>query len=286
MAEIVDSIDPAALNLVPAHPEPLTFATLDSATVAGLPVVDFSEAVVCDTITEEPEPWLSGLEPVLRHSAEANRSGLLAVIALFGVLMAFNFRHLRRICSQFFDTLARPRAGRTNLFDEHPAGDTRLTILLLLQFAVCAGILVCQCVVSATDIGSASNLSIAAVVGLSMGYVAAQVAVYSVVGYTFGGREVMRRWVGAFTAVHALMGTFAIIPMALAIFYPEAVHTVCLASAAVYLLARLTFIFRGFKIFYDNFLSCFYFILYLCTLEIIPLVFVYQAAYAVIAKAL
>ncbi|MDE6240375.1 MAG: DUF4271 domain-containing protein, partial [Muribaculaceae bacterium] len=45
-----------------------------------------------------------------------------------------------------------------------------------------------------------------------------------------------------------------------------------------YLLFRLVFISNGFSIFYRNIFSLVYFILYLCTLEIIPLIYVFKLA--------
>ncbi|MDE5596138.1 MAG: DUF4271 domain-containing protein, partial [Muribaculaceae bacterium] len=38
------------------------------------------------------------------------------------------------------------------------------------------------------------------------------------------------------------------------------------------------FIWKGFSIFYNNIFSLVYFILYLCALEIIPLIYVFQLA--------
>ena len=287
MADITENID--SLNIIEMPQAPAAqclYPQLDTATVGDLPVVDFSLAT--DTIASEAvvDQWSNGMEPQMRHSSEANRSGLLTAIALFGILMAFNFKHLRRICSHYIEELTRPRTGRTNLFDDHPAGDTRLAIMLLTQFGVCAGILLSEGIIYNYHIPEATNLSIAAVVLLCVGYLLLQAVVYAVVGYTFGGKSVMRRWVASFSAVHALMGTISVIPMALAVFYPEAVKAVCYVSAIIYLIGRIIFIFRGFKIFYDNLLSCFYFILYLCTLEIIPLFLVYKYALVLTAKAL
>ena len=39
----------------------------------------------------------------------------------------------------------------------------------------------------------------------------------------------------------------------------------------LYIIARVIFICKGFIVFYDNFYSLLYFILYLCTLEIAPI---------------
>ena len=287
MDTVAANIDSLEVLLPPAEASPVVaYPQLDTATVGELPVVDFSAAADTVATAVERESWTCGLEPAVRHSAEANRSGLLAAIAFFCLVMVFNFKHLRRVCGHYMEALTRPRTGRTNLFDEHPASETRLTLLLMAQFAVCAGILLCEGLVHANSLPSATNLSMTAVVALVVGYVVLQAVVYSITGYTFGGREVMRRWMASFSAVHSLMGVVAIVPMALAVFYPQAVGGVCTASAVLYVLGRIVFIFRGFKIFYDKILSCFYFILYLCTLEIIPLFLVYKYALVLTAKAL
>ncbi|MGM9811684.1 MAG: DUF4271 domain-containing protein [Muribaculaceae bacterium] len=43
----------------------------------------------------------------------------------------------------------------------------------------------------------------------------------------------------------------------------------------IYFVCRLIYIIKGFRIFFNNFTSIFYFILYLCSGEIIPLIAVY-----------
>ncbi|MDE6169760.1 MAG: DUF4271 domain-containing protein, partial [Duncaniella sp.] len=47
-------------------------------------------------------------------------------------------------------------------------------------------------------------------------------------------------------------------------------------AVVFYFLTRILFICKGFRLFYDNFGSLLYFILYLCTLEIVPLVLIYR----------
>lgn len=49
-------------------------------------------------------------------------------------------------------------------------------------------------------------------------------------------------------------------------------------AALIYLISRILFIYKGFKIFYRNILDLFYFIVYLCALEITPLFWVYRSS--------
>lgn len=58
---------------------------------------------------------------------------------------------------------------------------------------------------------------------------------------------------------------------------------VFVVAAAAYIAARVTFIAKGFRLFYDNFLSLLYFILYFCTLEIAPVAALYLISINIIA---
>ncbi|MCH5320108.1 MAG: DUF4271 domain-containing protein, partial [Paramuribaculum sp.] len=50
-------------------------------------------------------------------------------------------------------------------------------------------------------------------------------------------------------------------------------------AMVLYVLARIMFIVKGFRIFYTNSASIVYFILYLCSLEIVPVTIFFYLAY-------
>ena len=62
------------------------------------------------------------------------------------------------------------------------------------------------------------------------------------------------------------------------IFYPSTTLWMLEIGLLVYFVARIMFIVKGIRIFYNKITSILYFILYLCTLEIIPLILVYKCS--------
>ncbi len=70
------------------------------------------------------------------------------------------------------------------------------------------------------------------------------------------------------------------IPAAIFIAHPEWAPALTVCALVLYLAARILFIIKGFRIFYRGFGSFVYFILYLCTLEIIPAWLMVMGAYA------
>ena len=67
-------------------------------------------------------------------------------------------------------------------------------------------------------------------------------------------------------------------PAAAALFYPGASATLATMAAIMYIIGRICFICKGFRIFFNNIFSLLYFILYLCGAEIIPILLVYRKA--------
>ncbi|MDO4320773.1 MAG: DUF4271 domain-containing protein [Bacteroidales bacterium] len=249
---------------------------LDSTFVESLPGAD---TVVAHT-TPMIEPWETGLEGEPRPMQPGNRSSFLIIIAVMFVVMTFNFRHFSRLLKQFSTEVLKLRKGRENVFDEHPAGDTRVLILLLIQCVVCAGILlssaICRIVIG--DYASMTGPAVGLVIGACALYYLFELAAYNVVGYTFTTPGKRKQWLRGFNASQALLGMGLVIPAVLVIFYPEITVPAVIIGAVLYVSARLLFIFKGFRIFYDKIGSLLYFILYLCTLEIIPVIFLYNCS--------
>jgi hypothetical protein len=98
------------------------------------------------------------------------------------------------------------------------------------------------------------------------------------VGYAFADNEGRKQWLRGFNASQAFLGFGLAIPALVTVFYPAAATIMLQIATIMYILARLVFIFKGFKIFYHKISSLVYFILYLCTLEVIPLIFILYCA--------
>ena len=107
-------------------------------------------------------------------------------------------------------------------------------------------------------------------------FVAYKYLMYAFVGYIFFDREAKQRWNSTFSSAICLSGPVLFFP-ALILFYAGKIY-----GYGIYLiLAYFVFIwfvlrYRQFVLFFNKKGSLLYFILYLCTLEIIPLFLLYK----------
>ena len=106
---------------------------------------------------------------------------------------------------------------------------------------------------------------------------------YNIVGYAFGDTHKRKAWLRAYNATQVPLALALTIPVTLAVFDPPAAGVALIIAAALCVLARIAFFIKGFSIFYINISSPFYFILYLCTLEITPVIFLYSCALKIVS---
>jgi hypothetical protein len=282
MAESQDSIfiHPAAADTVAVADT--TYTQLDTTAIA----LAHEQALLRgDIVVEEapappaPPAWTTGIEPTPRPLAAANDSSLLGVLVALLLLVTLSFRHCGHLFKTLFKDLWSVRTRAKN-FDEHTSNETHLMLLYGTQFAVYAGVLF----TAASDIyhHTAVMADKFAVTGklilLAGAYYIFQLAAYSTVGYAFADNEGRKQWLRGFNASQAFLGFGLAIPALVTVFYPAAATIMLQIATIVYILARLVFIFKGFKIFYHKISSLVYFILYLCTLEVIPLIFILYCA--------
>lgn len=252
---------------------------LDTARIEALTVVDSAEVAV-DSVAVVAPDWHAGLEPIPRAVRPGNFSGFLIVLTVLFVVMSLNFNSLKRLLKVYGEELVKVRHGRDNVFDDRPAGDIRVMILLLVSFVVCAGVLLAGAV-SCIGEGGAGLVTLPDVARLSVlagVYYIFELTAYQTVGYTFAPAEGRREWIRGFNASQALLGVALAFPAIMVIFYPAITVWMLNVGAFVYLVARILFVIKGFRIFYNKITSILYFILYLCTLEIIPLIMVYKCS--------
>lgn len=203
-------------------------------------------------------------------------SGLLrALMVLMLIVLSFNAGGLRHILRTYRSELWSVRK-RHNVFDNesgHTSGP--LATLLAINYIVFGGVMlyfVPGAPPSPSFFGAAASM---ALLGLFYGF---RYAAYSTVGYAFTDSTGRHRWLEGFMATRAYAGLLLILPAILCIFYPQWRTTLVNISLIIYFAANILFIAKGFRIFYRNFLSLLYFILYLCSLEIIPLLAMYALA--------
>ena len=240
--------------------------------------------VVKDSSVSVLPPYMSGNEPITRINHPGHDSGIMLILTIVFILVSFSFNNYRRMLSIYGQNLWTIRR-RANAFDEHTTNERSVIVILLFQLCVYAGILISAKINTFIPINPDKIfLTTCCMMGLYGIYYLFQLLIYSMVGYVFTDEISSTQWLKGFNSSHILLGFALIIPTVISIFYPTTINAMINVAIILYVIARLMFISKGFRIFYNNFYSLFYFILYLCTLEIIPVIFVYGIAQIIISN--
>ncbi len=222
--------------------------------------------------------YTEGIPPQERHTTPGENSGVLTLIIATFLLVAFNFKHCSRLFGTFAQDLWSVRR-RANAFDDHTAKESRTLIILIFQTCVYLAILLFTQICNTKIVPDNKVFGIVGVLTLlTSSFYLLQLLAYTVIGHVFSDRIGATQWIKGFNASPSLLGFFIIIPSLTSLFYSNHAASMFTISAIFYFIARVIFISKGFRIFYHNFGSLLYFILYLCTLEIIPIIWVYSGA--------
>ena len=239
------------------YPDSATFAQMADSLVAVCPP---------DPATLPPA-FMSGIEPVAAMNGAGDNSVLVALLVGLAVLLMFCTRGVRRTLQSYKGELWSLRR-RQNVFDAETGISVPVAFLLGITFVV----------YSATDvyIGLAREVAFnlnryLQITALFCGFYIFKLCAYSLVGYSFAEAPRGRQWITGFNAAMAFVGLFLVIPTLAALYIAQVADFVLYYCLIVWLIGQIIFICKGFRIFYRNYRSIFYFFLYLCTLEIIPL---------------
>ena len=229
-----------------------------------------------------PPPYMSGNEPTSRNNHPGHDSGIMILLSVTFMLVAFNFNSYRRMLPTYAQNLWNVRR-RANAFDEHTTNERSLIAILIFQLCVYGGLLMSTQISNIIPIAPEKTLTATySMIGLCGIYYIFQLVSYSLIGYTFADNISSTQWLKGFKASQIFLGFLLIGPTVISIFYPTSSQAMLVIAISLYVIARLLFIFKGFRIFYNKIHSLFYFILYLCTLEIIPVIFLWNFSQEII----
>lgn len=217
--------------------------------------------------------YLHGVAEAPRAQLPGYDSGILSIFIIGVLFVSVQLRGGRARMGKLFKDLWSVRR-RVNAFDDPTVGEAGVVSSMTFMTCVCEGTLAFSLlrsfgVATSGSMGSFALMPLA--VGAAILYYLFQLAAYDIVGYTFTDKVGRMQWIRGFNASQALLGLFLLIPALASLFYPASARMMFLIGLGAYLVARLVFIIKGFRIFYIGFSSLLYFILYLCTLEIAPL---------------
>ncbi|MCM1029117.1 MAG: DUF4271 domain-containing protein [Pseudoflavonifractor sp.] len=214
--------------------------------------------------------YTRGMEPEPRPLLPGYDDGVAAILTGVFLLLALSVsRHTTFLRTFASALLSGPR--RTDTFDDHTVAESRITASLLILCCLCEGIMIHSALPFIGSWGSpAIAISICAAGAAAL--MLCQSAAYALTGYAFAYRAGdTRMWLRGFFASQSLLAIALTLPALALLFYPGAAREALTVGAILYVIARLFFFAKGFRFFYTNIFSLFFFILYLCTLEIAPI---------------
>jgi len=202
-------------------------------------------------------------------------AGLLAVALCYHK----GYKYIENFFHYMFST-----RRRENLFEDHTVNETSIQAALVANTCIVEGFIIYLAVqlmwhVFALSLQQGVFLHVAAYSGLALAFYAAQWVVFKLLGYTFLDAVGSKLWIDGFKASQSFLGLTLLPVLVLLMLYPAHGKLLLTVAASLYLVARLIFIYKGFRIFYGNLSSILYFLLYLCAVEIVPLVLVTGLTY-------
>lgn len=224
--------------------------------------------------------YTMGLQPEERPTLPGYDSGVMAIVIGAFLILSLNFRHYSTFLKTFAQDLwnVRRRLNQSNA--GNTVSETRIQLSLIFLACLTEGSLIFS--VNNTSSANPATAPLAALgttIAATTLYYIFQTIAYRVVGYTFNTPERAVQWLRGFNASQSLLGLALTIPALIALFNPDASLAMASAGATLYIIARIIFICKGFRLFYNNSASIVYFILYLCTLEVAPLLIICKTGY-------
>ena len=249
----------------------------------GFPETSAADSVLgnVNTLPVMELPPESAAQPFDRSPLHDTPSMALLIAGLLAVALSYHtgYKYIENFFHYMFST-----RRRDNLFEDHTVNETSILAALIANTCIVEGFLIYLALLLlrpalAPVLQSSVFPHIAAYCGLAVGFYLVQWLVYKVLGYTFSDHLGTKLWLDGFKASQAFLGLLLLPVLVLLMLYPSSGKLLLTVAAALYLLARFIFIIKGFRIFYGNLSSILYFLLYLCAVEIVPLVILTTVTY-------
>ncbi|MBD5312217.1 MAG: DUF4271 domain-containing protein [Muribaculaceae bacterium] len=271
----------SAKSAVP-HPEDMESAASDTTAVADTTRVEPGELNGGITLTPPPRIELKG-----EGGQTLGMSFVLLGLFVIFTTVCLRFKNNVRYLQVLWRDLIEIRM-RHNVFDD-TVRETSFLVLLNLLWCASAGVLLHSLVtltwndgLSITDsrppLPEWTHLPMLICIGVATCYTLFMMGVLWLTGIIFTDRNRAALWVKGYAAAQGLL-SFIFFPLALLCqSYPGEQMTFLYVAGGALVLAKLIFIWKGLRIFFNQFSSWVLFLYYLCSLEIVPLILTYIAA--------
>ena len=236
-----------------------------------------------DTVAVAPK----GMQPLTSYSEVGSREGLggdayeqspahsssmLLLLVVAFLLIAYCYSHGVNLFRTLVHNLWSVSRHENHL-DEHTSNERVLLFALIAVSWLMGGVVIYTYIrnsdIGFSDLGMVKSVGVSIVVAVV--YYIIQLLSVALTGYVFADSKSCKLWLQGFNSSQVFLGLF-LTPVAVGmLFAPEYSHELIMVSICLCLSAKALFYIKGFRIFYKNLFSCFYFISYLCTAEIAPL---------------
>ena len=208
------------------------------------------------------------------NTSPLHDTGSMIMLLLSCLFLLTSYRLGRPYIANLGHYLFSPK-GKDDLFAEHTSNDARIIIAMIVNTCLMGGIMMYYGLLwynpSLTIALQNSVFLHVLVLTLAMAiFVSLQLLLYRLIGYTFATENLTDMWVQGFLASQAVLGLLLFPVAVITLVFPSTIKLMVTIAIILYILGRIVFISKGFRIFFNNLSSSIYFILYLCAVEIVP----------------
>lgn len=265
-------------------------ADADTMAVSGTPhaaASDSIRAAASDSVSAAgpdsiPEAWGIALvrppEPAEPPAQDTSMSWLFAGLLFCFVVVAVRFRNNGRYMFSLWKDITEVKERR-NVFDDTVSETSFLVLLNILWIAEAAILLGCLLTTESPAQTPGLPLTVACrSLPVSGAYTLLMFFAYWLVGNVFSDSTHTHLWVRGYAATNGILSVYLFPITLLILCYPSESELMLILAATGYILAKILFLYKGFRIFFSQGTSWVLFLYYLCSLEIVPLAIAYAAA--------
>ena len=251
----------------------------------------YPDGVVPDSVSSHSQLIEVAQIPVIEHHKPLNAvepefsaffsSGTSLLLTISFLLVALSFRRGFRYLSTIVRNLFSLNM-HNDVFKDRTINETLVITNLIANTCISGGIILYFLLCSNGLFSVSAHNSIIPVlvcIATCAALILFQLLAYKVLAFTFSDHEHSKLWIDGNNASLAIVG-FTFIPLATMASIGSDTTVAAMATLALILFisSRFVFIIKGFRIFFKKFPMLFPFILYLCAIEIVPVLFFIAAA--------
>ena len=215
-----------------------------------------------------------GIYAEKRPTSPAENPWIVGLLILSFAFFAISYRRGAKYLKHLFTSLFKAK-NRGNLFDETTINENQLRLSLIILTFITEGIALYHAIIAPMVTNSNHIVvCIAFCILICALFYVIQKGTYIVLGNIFSTRQQTDGFLENFTSTNILIGLFFTPFILVMLFMPGMTLIAAYICLVLYILARFIIIYKGVRFFLPHIYNFLYIILYLCALEIIPLILI------------